>query len=145
VRERQVAKHRLAYVPCPYAIELDLLEGDESFAEVMEGFSQVDNRTIAMRSPIRFDFDLDAARSQHPASHMTFNSEHCRMACVAPMHVGRFIDFVFRNFYPEQWRNHAEFFNELSDRHIGDHGLTDEDRAFPHITWPRPGLDNLTA
>ncbi len=94
----RVSGHRLAYVPCPYDLDAVLLEGGEPLADIVELYL---NDHPALRSPIRFDYDLTSAKPGHPAAHLTLNTANCRIACIAPMHPLRFIDFVFRNFYPD--------------------------------------------
>lgn len=129
----EVAGHRLAYVPCPMVIDLDLIRF-EPLSDVIEAHED-DSRFVALRSPTRFDFDLMGAKPGHPAAHLTFNSVECRIACVAPMHVGRFVDFVFRNFYGIFRAAHASFFDALHHRHLGERVILDDDRFDPHIMW----------
>ncbi|HUF97152.1 MAG TPA: DUF2290 domain-containing protein [Ilumatobacter sp.] len=129
----EVSGHRLAYIPCPMVVDLELLR-DEPLADVMEMYSD-DVSSFALRTPIRFDFDPSAAKQGHPAAHMTLNSIDCRIACVAPMHVGRFVDFVFRNFYPDLRAAHAPFFVELERRHLGERVIEDDERHVPYMAW----------
>jgi hypothetical protein len=91
---------------------------------------------LTLRSPVRFDLDPFAARTGHPAAHFSINSPDCRVACVAPVHPYRFIDFVFRQFYPVFRRAHESWFEPATRRHIGPRVITDGDRATVHLTWP---------
>ena len=95
---------------------------------------------LLMRTPVRFDFDPTNARSGHPAAHLTINSAHCRIACVAPMHVHRFLDFVFRHFYPKERSVHRSFFDAASRLHIGKSVILEEDRRTPHLMWSSDSL-----
>src|SRR5260370_23887527 len=90
---------------------------------------------MVLRSSLRFDLDLAAARTGHPAAHLTINSSNCRIACTAPMHVLRFIDFIFRHFYPDIWVAHALFFTEGACREIGAPIIEEEELVRPHIAW----------
>jgi hypothetical protein len=131
----EVVSHRLAYVPCPYIVDLDLLMSELPLAEVMEVYAVDLPASLAIRTPIRFDYDPEAAKPGHPAAHMTINSVHCRIACVAPLHVHRFLDFLFRHFYPVYRSDHQSFFDAGSRRHVGEKVIVDADRETPHIMW----------
>jgi hypothetical protein len=111
----RVASHRLMYMPCPYDLEMSLLTEGHPIHEVV-GLSSGDEP--AMRSPIRFDFDAGRARHGHPAVHLTLNTVDCRIACAAPMHVHRFVDFVFRAFYQDLRTAHLDFFEVAAWRHL---------------------------
>lgn len=127
-----VMSHRLAYVPCPFAVDLDLLRSGEAIADVIALYRDSD---VLLRSPIRFDYDPAASRSGHPAAHMTINGSDCRIACVAPIHPLRFTDFVFRHFYRDQWLAHEPYFKPANFQHLGSAVLADADRHAPHIVW----------
>lgn len=92
---------------------------------------------MILHSAIRFDFDFDpgSAAPGHPAAHLTINSADCRIACAAPMHIGRFTDFIFRNFYPDLWKAHLPFFGSSATREAGPRTLTPEERNIPHLYW----------
>lgn len=130
----QVSGHRLAYIPCPYELDQDLLDEGFSIEELVRFYEASPTDAVALRSPVRFDYDPAAAKPGHPASHLTINSAACRIACVAPIHMGRFVDFIFRHFYPEQHRDHPELFAEALS-HVGSAVIADDDRATPHIAW----------
>ncbi|WP_434450070.1 DUF2290 domain-containing protein [Lentzea sp. E54] len=135
VQGGKIVGHRLAYIPCPYIVDPAFLEEGEAIADVVEMYRDSEDGNIALRSPVRFDFDPKAARSGHPAAHLTINSIDCRVACVAPLGVHRFIDFVFRHFYPQLRTAHLPFFEEAAKRPSGESVLLDEDRKMPHIMW----------
>lgn len=128
----EVVGHRLAYMPCPYDVDPDVF-AQESLLDAVELY--YGSTDILLRSQLRFDFDPSASGPGHPAAHFTFNSPQCRIACVAPVHVMRFLDFVFRHSYPTQRRFHESFFAPSSWRHLGNPVLTDSDRFSPHLTW----------
>lgn len=128
----EVVGHRLAYMPCPYDVDPDLF-AQESLLDAIELYDG--SADVLLRSQLRFDFDPRSAAPGHPAAHFTFNSPQCRIACVAPIQVMRFLDFVFRHSYPTQHRFHESFFAPSSWRHLGDPVLTERDRSSPHMTW----------
>ncbi|MDA1051924.1 MAG: DUF2290 domain-containing protein [Planctomycetota bacterium] len=101
--------HRLLYYPCPFIIDPKL--ADEPILDVLE-FCGNDLELFRLRSPVRFDFDLQRAAINHPASHLHFQHEECRLPIVAPLSVGRFVQFVFHNFYPHWWAEH-EFLRDF--------------------------------
>jgi len=129
----KVSSHRLAYVPCPFVVDQTLLREGTPIADVVSLYSDLSE--VALRSPIRIDYAPGQAKLNHPAAHLTINSSDCRIACVAPMHVHRFVDFIFRHFYPLLWNAHSLFFAESAWRHLGGQVLNDEDRSTPHLVW----------
>lgn len=128
----EVLRHRLSYFPCPYELDLDLLKEGTPAAEVIELYRDSD---AGLRSPIRFDFDRQAAAPGHPASHFTINGIDCRIACVAPLHVMRFLDFIFRHFHVRLHAAHRPFFAAAHAQHMGPPSLTDDDRRQVHFSW----------
>lgn len=133
VRSAQVVGQRLAYVPCPIALDEQLVEEGHPIADIVSLYERASD--VALRSPVRFDFDTDAAGPGHSAAHLTINSAECRIACVAPMHVRRFADFVYRHFYPRLWAAHSPFFRQAAHLHLGDPTLSEGDRAEIHLAW----------
>jgi Uncharacterized conserved protein (DUF2290) len=96
----QVTGHRLAYIPCPYILDATFLEQGEPIADLVEMYREAKTDNIALRSPIRFDYDPRSAKAGHPAAHMTINSTDCRIA-VWPHASHRFVDFVFPPLLPK--------------------------------------------
>ncbi|MFC7811124.1 DUF2290 domain-containing protein [Streptomyces olivaceus] len=130
----EIAGHRLAYIPCPYRVDPDLVRL-EPLLDVVDIYVADTPTSMVLHSAVRFDYDPAAAAPGHPASHLTINSAHCRIACAAPMHVGRFADFIFRHFYSDLWAAHRSYFAGGATRRIGEHTLTDDDRAGLHLMW----------
>jgi hypothetical protein len=129
-----VVGHRLAYVPCPYALDPELIEEGVPIGDIVE-LHEGDAPILA--SPIRFDFDPGSARIGHPPAHLTVNGADCRIAIVAAMHPMQFVDFVFRNFYPSLWKAQAPFFIDAAMRQI-PHRITPLDEPHvPHLAWTR--------
>lgn len=129
---REIAGHRLAYIPCPFQVDSTYLLEGQPILDVVDMYREQDP---LMRSPLRFDFDPKAAKPGHPAAHLTINGMDCRVACVAPIHPLRFVDFVFRHFYTALWAAHDAFFSAAAYRHFGKSVLADPDRTSLHITW----------
>jgi hypothetical protein len=132
VADRRVSGHRLAYIPCPYELDPELISSGEPMADVVDLYRKGD---ASLRSAARFDYNPATAAEGHPATHLTFNSVDCRIACVAPLHVLRFVDFVFRHFYANQWRIHRSFFEAAGTAHVGPRTLTDTEETSLHAAW----------
>ena len=73
----RVSGHRLAYIPCPYDLDRELLAAGYPIADVLELHR---DDTPALRSPVRFDFDPERAKKNHSAAHLTINGIDCRIA-----------------------------------------------------------------
>lgn len=131
----EVVAHRLAYVPCPYSIDQDMLLTD-SVLDVLDLHFSGSHDEVRMQSAVRFDFDPDAARAGHPASHLTLNVSSCRIACEAPMSPEDFVRFVYHNFYYELWSAHSSFFESMP-RSSSISTVTDDERHQPHVAWRR--------
>ncbi len=128
----KVTEHRLAYTPCPFILDEEMLKSGEPIADIVETYRGSD---APMRTPIRFDYAPAVSKRGHPASHVTLNGANCRIACVAPMHPMRFVDFVYRSFYPDQWVAHEPFFRPAVGRHLGPGVITEDDQQSVHVSW----------
>lgn len=130
-----IVQHRLAYVPCPYVIDQDLLLTD-GLLDILDLHLEQPHAEITMQSMIRFDYDPSSAKSGHPATHLTLNVSTCRIACEAPMTPEDFFGFIFRHFYPSVWRGHRDFFDGMARSDLVSTVLDDE-RLLPHVAWRR--------
>jgi len=128
-----IMKHRLAYVPPPFEMDRSLLI-EEPLLDVFDVYVSGDADNVLLRSPLRFDFDSEAARPRHPASHLTLNSSDCRIPCAAPLRLGHFIGFVFQYFFSDDWIAH-DYLRNLSRTSWGSRTLTEEERGDLHISW----------
>lgn len=93
----------LLWWPSPYDYG-SILEDGFSPVEVVEDFFCDGNwhEVIKMRSPIRIDFDATRkAEPNHPYSHMHIESKDTRLDANRPICFSKFLDFIFKNFYPE--------------------------------------------
>jgi len=135
VSDRAIGGHRLAYVPCPYRVDTDMLLS-EALSDVLDVHAVGSHDEVTMQSTVRFDLDPDSAAEGHPAAHLTLNVASCRIACESPMTPAQFVRFIFRNFYAAQWSAHQALFESLPDT---DHDSTikDAERLSPHMAWRR--------
>lgn len=130
--------HRLAYIPCPYNFaQHDLILDD--IADLLALYDDCKPDDIILTSTIRFDYDPDNAQPSHPCSHMTVNTDICRIPCAAPMRLGHFVEFVFHHFYPHLWDAHP-YFKRLSQEDWMAHTVTLDERRSLHVSWSRPPL-----
>lgn len=99
-------RHRICYYPCP--VDLDFRGSDYvDFYEIIEATIETDSlERIRLRSPLRFDFDIDAAKTDHPASHLHLNREATRIPVYGPISIGHFARFISRHFYYDVWKKH---------------------------------------
>lgn len=93
-----VVKHRLAFFPSPvldgFAVHPEAYLRERRWLDIA--------RRSTVPTPLRFDYDLDAAQldSGHPASHLTIGQyQSCRIPVSAPLMPRMFADFFLRHFY----------------------------------------------
>uniref|UniRef100_UPI004057860C DUF2290 domain-containing protein n=1 Tax=Agathobacter sp. TaxID=2021311 RepID=UPI004057860C len=98
----ELLSQNLLWWPAPYSYA-DLLQDGYSPVELLMDFygDPKWHESIVMRSPVRIDFDSKNNTEIHPHSHMHIQNGETRINTVNPMCFNRFIDFVFRNFYPD--------------------------------------------
>jgi len=93
----EIVKHRLLFLPAINS------ESDTIYEE---------NRTINSKQvpfPIRFDYDNNNVKINHPASHLTLgNYDSCRIPVSSPITPNRFIVFLLNNFYQDYYVDKVE-------------------------------------
>ena len=103
--------HRLVYYPCPLTTD----EDDDGDTPILDLIDLLDDGEIIARlrqeTPLRFEFDPTAATEDHPASHLHLSRNCCRIPVYAPLTLGRFVQFIFKHFYPAIW-NTNKFLRE---------------------------------
>lgn len=93
---RQLIKHRLAFLPSPDLREYQA--APELYDEEQQWGDNIDPQSVAV--PLRFDYDRNAAGTDHPAAHLTLGQYlHCRIPVSAPLTPAVFVDFIIRHFY----------------------------------------------
>jgi hypothetical protein len=128
-----LVRHRLAYVPFPFDAGREQVQ-ELPVIDLLDLCASEGAAKVALRSAVRFDFDLEAQRTGHPASHLTLNSHSCRIACTAPLRLGRFVRFVFGHFYPYVWEVDS-YLPTVSQRSFGDRTITAEEFDDFHLAW----------
>ena len=130
----ELVGHRLLYFPCPFDLDPEILR-TFTLMEVIDLYRENEDTNVKLRTPLRFDYDLGAIGSGHPASHVTFQWAHTRIPVMSPISIGHFVQFVFKNFYPDIWMIHS-FIREWPRREV-ERTITLEDKNVLH-------LDSLT-
>jgi hypothetical protein len=128
----QMSGHRLAYIPCPFDMDEELLQADP-LLDVMELYAGQPVSEIRLRTPLRFDYDPESQALDHPASHLTLLWPHCRWPVAGPLSPGHFIRFVFQHFYPRLWRAHE--FLRTWPRVENDRTITPLEESQLHVAW----------
>lgn len=107
LREGDIFRHRLCYVPCPFHYSSDFWEG-YSLSEIPEIMGTADFIAAArLSSPVRFDFDSVMTDKKHAHSHFSFNSQSCRIPAYGPISLGHFFRFIMRYFYELDFDSHS--------------------------------------
>lgn len=130
---QEIIGHRLAYIPAPFSMDVQFLQS-EPLVDVIDFYAAGPARDVILHSALRFDYDPLAAAPGHPAAHFTVNSTDCRIACAAPLRLGHFADFVFRNFYPALWAANP-YLHGLSRKDWGQRTVTRDEVAQIHFHW----------
>ena len=125
----ELVGHRLVYFPCPFDIDQEMLD-DLPLAEVIDLYRSQERPEVRLRSPIRFDYG-GSLGGHHPASHMTFEWSHARIPVMAPISLGHFVEFVFKNFYPPMWNVH-DFLRDWPKQNA-DRTITPEEQKLLHL------------
>ncbi len=97
----ELKTQNLLWWPAPYC-HADLLQDGYSPVDLLLDFygDPKWNESIRMRSPIRIDFDSKNNSEGHPHSHMHIQNEETRINTDFPLCFNKFIEFIFKNFYP---------------------------------------------
>lgn len=123
----EVVAHSLLYWPCPIAFSVgidgigitDLCDGLEMC--IHSPYTARDVCNLTMRTPMRFDFDPDAERDDHPLVHLHTQFDDARLNVQQAMCFPSFMKKVFRTFYRNRWALHPEIgdLHEQSIEHDG--------------------------
>ncbi|MFK5970394.1 MAG: DUF2290 domain-containing protein [Candidatus Marithrix sp.] len=131
-RNRLVA-HNLWYYPCP----LDLPRKElliEPLIDLAELYAEAGIDCYRFGGPIRFDYDSERIEEiVHPATHVHFIRENCRMPVKRPLSPGTFLKFIFLNFYPELWDS-FEFLRDLPEETFKQTIFVEEEKLI-HFSW----------
>lgn len=124
--------HRFAYIPAPAVVEPELLELMPILDVVDDALS--DPSLLRLATAVRVEFDPLNARDDHPAAHLSFNDQGCRIPCVTPMRLGMFLSLVFHQFYSYLWAEH-EYLQQLPAGAGGARTINESEAAGLHLAW----------
>lgn len=133
----ELVGHRLLYFPCPFDLDMELLD-TFTLSELIGLYFDEGTDKVRLRTPVRFDYDPNSHSTYHPASHMTFQWSHTRIAVRSPLSLGHFIQFVFQNFYPSLWNTH-DFLNEWHRDEL-EATITPGEQRFLHVSSVDPSV-----
>ena len=136
----ELVGHRLLYFPCPFDLDMELLD-TLTLSELIGLYFDEGTDGVRLRTPVRFDYDPNSHSIYHPASHMTFQWSHARIAVRSPLSLGHFIQFVFQNFYPSLWNTHT-FLNEWPCDEL-EATITSREQSVLHISSVDPRVFNI--
>ncbi len=107
-----VVGHSLLYWPCPVGF-LAEVEGLDDLCDGIEmciqsPYEARDVCSLAMRSPMRFDFDPEGETEEHSLVHLHTQFDDTRMSVQQAMCFPSFLKKVIRTFYRDKWAVHPE-------------------------------------
>lgn len=106
----KLLRQNLLWWPAPYNYG-DILQEGYPPVELFQNFCEDKDwpKIIRMRSPIRIDFDSSNNAEKHPPGHLHIQNEETRLNINNPVCFNRFVNFIFRNFYPQFGVNFSEY------------------------------------
>lgn len=130
--EALLAKHRLAFFPCP---KLPTIEEAPELYKNDEIYGDIVLRKI-VRFPVRFDYDpINYKPRHHPHSHLTFGHfENCRIPVDRPVSPHSFLLFILRNFYFLLYKKKMNILEKKVPRGNFDQCITDLERNISYLT-----------
>ncbi|CAG35142.1 DUF2290 domain-containing protein [Desulfotalea psychrophila] len=137
----KLKKHSLWYWPCPLLIPNDDIENETPLG-ALDLYMSNWEEYLVLRSPMRFDFDVEQQTIDHPASHLHFQASSCRMGVGHAMSFGTFIKYIFKNFYESEWNNNLSIWADLPielDEENKNH-IFDTQQNHPHLNWSNSSL-----
>ena len=131
----ELTEYNLLWWPSPFIIDAE----DLKIGAVLDIFdlyadSNEWHKDIKMRTPIRFDLDINNASKDHPASHVHFQESNCRLHVDRPICFNRFIKFIFKNFYPNIY-SRCFFWKDLQDMSFDVEAVSLIEQPQSYLGW----------
>lgn len=125
--------HSLLYYPCPYFIKESERNSGKHIKDILMPFMEFSNNqnNIILNTPVRFDFDISSASEDHPSSHLTIQTNKCRIPIQYPLLPNVFFFFIMKYFLKAPQNlyskfNYSDGFNScLHSNHYNE----------PHLGW----------
>ncbi len=135
-RRNRLVGHSLWYWPYPLDVPREDIE-QETPLDALDLYEASWRERARYRTPMRFDYAPDAAGEDHPASHLHFQVDDCRLAVERPVSFGSFVRFIFRNFYAANWRANADIWADLAEELPEEECacITVGEKRSPYIGW----------
>lgn len=104
IKNDMLIAHNLLWWPAPYkykGVTLDDVAPAQMISDFLEDKKWYES--IEMRSPIRVDYEPkeEIVTAKHPPVHMHLEHKDCRIYVEKPLCFNRFIEYIFKNFYPD--------------------------------------------
>ena len=105
-----LAGYRFVFLPCPVWLKKSHLSAvigrGESIAESVARFIEDSGPApFVIRAPFRFEYSKNDGTKRHPRSHVHLGTSKGRIAVSHRLSVGRFLKFIFSNFYHDEFKN----------------------------------------
>ena len=140
---RTLNRHRYFFIPCPF-VEKSIASKPKhiSLADwLRESVDRNGKDVFSSKGTFRFDFVRESspeAGEPHPASHLTFASDTCRMPVRGPLQISSFMKFLFENFF----RSDRQIWFDFAKNMRLDEGeviITNEETYLHHLNWELRG------
>jgi hypothetical protein len=126
--KNKIKNHRLAFFPSPY---LEEYQNDPEIYETDERYAEILSKSI-VPFPLRFDFDSDLKKSDHPKTHLSLGQyKNCRIPVSAPLTPYNFISFLLRNFYNTAYRKYCDELTLYTEKFASR--ILKSEQCFVHI------------
>ena len=105
-----VVGYRFVFLPCPVRLNRSYVSAvigqGGSIAESIGGFIEDNDKVpFVIRAPFRFEYSKNDDSKRHPRSHVHVGTSDGRIAVSHRVTVGRFLKFIFSNFYQDEFKN----------------------------------------
>ena len=139
LKRRDILWHRLCFYPNPFDVVWEESDG-RTIEEVIEDLRPDERRDmLRLRTPVRFDYQPMDIGDLHSPCHMHIVRECCRVPVRSAMPPRVFLEFVFRNFYPEHWTDQRDRLFAQQLKRLGTWNtpttIEPNDVKFAHLHW----------
>ena len=140
--------YRYVFLPCPVLLEGSYLskaigQGGSIADCVGRFYENGDQKKFVIRAPFRFEYSRNDDPNGHPRSHVHLGTSGGRLAVSHRVTVGRFLKFIFSNFYHHEFKDfkYSSLLRELSPK---EDEPADKDRCYDeelYFRQPRSVVD----
>lgn len=148
---KSVLKYRYAYLPCPISLasggEIGLYAEGEKGDSLKRSLSSMDGSdfrdSLVIVAPLRFEWERDQDLEDEPKSHVHLGVSEGRVAVSHPVSVWNFLHFVFKNFYPDEFKKFKDSHKFTRNKIPGipkaeESCIREHEREHAHISVSNP-------